>query len=143
MSSQDPTPSELHSDQFDRYEFDSNITVTSSQASGSTSSRKRPRTSRTTAYFDAENVLIWRCKHCTKVYRESGGTTVIKNHLKQQHAIVDTMEEQRAIQRQQNITQAFLRGEESDHKRRRQALEPCSVLRTPFNPATFENLYVR
>jgi BED zinc finger len=152
MSSQDPTPSELHSDQFDGYEFDSNITVTSSQASGSTSSRKRPRTSfvwdhmpahRTTAYFNAENALIWRCKHCTKVYRESGGTTVIKNHLKQQHAIVDTMEEQRAIQRQQNITQAFLRGEESDHKRRRQALEPSSMLRTPFNPATFENLYVR
>src|ERR1700716_166236 len=84
MSSQDPTSSELHSDQFDGYEFDSNITVTSSQASGSTSSRKRPRTSfvwdympahRTTAYFNAENALIWRCKHCTKVYRESGGTT--------------------------------------------------------------------
>jgi hypothetical protein len=71
MSSQDPTPLDLNSDQFDRYEFDTNITVTSSQASGSTLSRKRHGTSivwdhmpahHITAHFNAESALIWRGK---------------------------------------------------------------------------------
>lgn len=73
MSSQDSTLLELNSDQFDGYEFDTNITVTPSQASCSISSRKRHRTSfvwdhmpahRTTVYFNAENALIWCCKQC-------------------------------------------------------------------------------
>jgi hypothetical protein len=67
MSLQDPTLSELHSDQFDRFEFDSNITVTSSQASSSTLSRMRPRTSfvwdympahRTTSVANSSNSLF-------------------------------------------------------------------------------------
>jgi hypothetical protein len=67
MSSQDPTPSELNTYQFDGYEFYYNVTVTSSQVSGSISSPKRPRISfvwdhmlghRTIAYFNAANAVI-------------------------------------------------------------------------------------
>ena len=82
--------------------------------------------------------VYWRCKYCTKEYRESGGTGYIALHLKTAHDIHDTAKQQRASSQQLSIASAFQQGEESQYKRRRLNSLPSSL-----NPATLEQLFVR
>jgi hypothetical protein len=42
---------------------------------------------RNVATLNINGKSIWRCKYCLKKYLESGGTTVITNHLEDQHNI--------------------------------------------------------
>ncbi|KAH8800692.1 hypothetical protein F5884DRAFT_533969 [Xylogone sp. PMI_703] len=64
--------------------------IQSSSSITDTSIKKRPRTSLVwehmpdsseTVYHKGE-WIYWRCRYCPREYRESGGTTVIANHLK-------------------------------------------------------------
>jgi hypothetical protein len=82
--------------------------------------------------------VYWRCKYCTKEYRESGGTGYIALHLKTAHDIHDTIKQQKASAQQLSIATAFQQGEESQCKRRRLNSLPSSL-----NPATLEQLFVR
>ena len=51
--------------------------------------------------------VYWRCKYCTKEYRESGGTGYIALHLKTAHYIHNTAKQQQASSQQLNIAFAF------------------------------------
>jgi hypothetical protein len=82
--------------------------------------------------------VYWRCKYCTKEYRESGGTGYIALHLKTAHDIHDTIKQQKSSAQQLSIATAFQQGEESQCKRRRLNSLPSSL-----NPATLEQLFVR
>ena len=82
--------------------------------------------------------VYWRCKYCTKEYRESGGTGYIALHLKAAHDIHDIAKQQHASSQQLSIASAFQQGEESQYKRRRLNTLPSSI-----NPATLEQLFVR
>jgi hypothetical protein len=82
--------------------------------------------------------VYWRCKYCTKEYRESGGTGYIALHFKTAHDIHDTVKQQKASAQQLSIASAFQQGEESQCKRRRLNSSPSSL-----NPATLEQLFVR
>ena len=82
--------------------------------------------------------VYWRCKYCTKEYRESGGTGYIALHLKTAHDIHDIPKQQHASSHQLSIASAFQQGEESQYKRRRLNTLPSSI-----NPATLEQLFVR
>src|SRR5258708_36455453 len=62
--------------------------------------------------------VYWRCKYCTKEYRESGGTGYIALHLKTAHDINDTAKQQRASSHQISIASTFQQGEVSTYKRR-------------------------
>ena len=82
--------------------------------------------------------VYWRCKYCTKEYRESGGTGYIALHLKTAHDIHDIVKQQKASAQQLSIASAFQQGEESQYKRRRLNSLPSSL-----NPVTLEQLFVR
>jgi len=51
--------------------------------------------------------VYWRCKYCTKEYRESGGTGYIALHLKTAHDIHDIAKQQHASSQQLSIASAF------------------------------------
>src|SRR5271170_93870 len=58
--------------------------------------------------LNKQNKSVWRCKHCFQEYVETGGTTVIFNHLTANHTI--ELKTQRETQRglvQANIKAAF------------------------------------
>ena len=84
---------------------------------------------------------IWRCKYCLKEYLESGGTTVITNHLKDQHHIdICSAQEARTTSIQANIVDAFEKAQQTtNHKRR------ClsSITSRNLDPSVIEQLYVR
>jgi hypothetical protein len=68
--------------------------------------------------YTRDQRVYWRCKYCTKEYRESGGTGYIALHLKTAHDIHDTDKQQKASAQQLSIASAFQQGEESQYKRR-------------------------
>jgi hypothetical protein len=97
--------------------------------------------SRNEVILNKEGKSIWRCKYCITEYRESGGTTIIASHLKEQHNInVSSAQEARTTLMQANIADAFNNAQQTpDYKRR------ClsSVATRDLDPAIIEQLYVR
>ena len=84
---------------------------------------------------------IWQCKYCTKVYLESGGTTVISAHLKDRHNVdISSTQESRTALMQATIVDAFDRAQQSTNYKRR-----ClsTIPTTDIDPAVLEQLYVR
>jgi hypothetical protein len=118
-------------------------TLQSTSSMTNTTVKKRPRTSwvwqhmpgpSNTVYFK-EHHVYWRCQYCPREYKESGGTTIIANHLKT-HDIFDTQKGQRATNQQLSILTAFQHGEQSQAKRRR-------IIDNSINPATLKQVLVR
>jgi hypothetical protein len=118
-------------------------TLQSTSSMTNTTVKKRPRTSwvwqhmpgpLNTVYFK-EHHVYWRCQYCPREYKESGGTTIIANHLKT-HDIFDTQKGQRATNQQLSILTAFQHGEQSQAKRRR-------IIDNSINPATLKQVLVR
>src|SRR3982074_2256125 len=63
----------------------------------------------------------WRCKYCPKRYTLNGGTSIMKQHLKSAHAILESSPRQeRLIKRQRTIDEAITFGEK--HPRKRQLI---------------------
>jgi hypothetical protein len=85
--------------------------------------------------YSKEHHVYWRCQYCPREYKESGGTTIIANHLKT-HDIFDTQKGQRATNQQLSILTAFQHGEQSQAKRRR-------IIDNSINPATLKQVLVR
>jgi hypothetical protein len=86
-----------------------------------------------TLYYK-EQWVCWRCQYCPREYRESGGTTVIANHLKT-HEVYDE-KYGKATNQQLSILRAFQHGEDSQAKRRR-------VTDNSINPATLQQVLIR
>ncbi|KAK9327629.1 hypothetical protein V1520DRAFT_314702 [Lipomyces starkeyi] len=88
--------------------------------------------------LNKEGKSIWRCKYCTTEYRESGGTTVIANHLKEHHNVnISSAQEARTTLMQANIAEAFKNAQQAPgYKRRR-------LSGGELDPALVEQLYVR
>lgn len=58
--------------------------------------------------FNTNGKSVWRCKYCLKEYLESGRTTIIAGHLKDQHNIdISSTQEARTTLMQANIADAF------------------------------------
>jgi hypothetical protein len=91
-------------------------------------------------------VGILRCQYCPCEYRESGGTTIIANHLKSHN--VHCEKDQTATNQQLNILTAFQHGEHSQAKRRRindDSINPATlkqVLRLPEQPVCTAGLHI-
>jgi hypothetical protein len=91
--------------------------------------------------LNAKGKSIWRCKYCTKEYLESGGTTVITGHLKDQYNIdISSTQEARTALMQANIADAFENAQQTTNYKRR-----ClsSIATHDLDPAVIEQLYVR
>ena len=91
--------------------------------------------------LNAKGKSIWRCKYCTKEYLESGGTTVISTHLRDQHHIdISSTQESRTALMQATIIDAFEKAQHTtDYKRRRLSTTDTHDV----DPAVLEQLYVR
>jgi hypothetical protein len=91
-------------------------------------------------YQDKEDNILWRCQHCTRQYKVSGGTRIIMNHLRQRHDIHEyTTREARALNQQISIQQAMSIAQENPYKRRRLNDDSGSSL----DPDQLEVLYVK
>lgn len=89
-----------------------------------------------TLYYSKDRRIEWRCKYCSTIYLESGGTNVIKKHLRGEHNITDlSSSEQKSLRVQASIEHAFDRAKETSYKRRRIASE--------IDTTQFEILFVR
>jgi hypothetical protein len=117
-------------------------TTQSISSTGATSTKKRPRTSwvwqhmpgPSNTVYHKDQCVYWRCQYCPREYRESGGTTVIANHLKTHQVYIQ--EAQKATNQQLNILTAFQHGEQSQAKRRR-------IADSSFDSATFRQVLIR
>lgn len=142
----------LDSDQFDSFNQFIQPDLASQSSSLSTLQshdprpRKRPRKAwiwkhmpdddPETLYYDNKSRVQWRCRYCDTSYLESGGTTVIQNHLVNKHDKRElSTQGQKALRVQASITAAFERASEVNHSRRRHT--------TALDPAQFEYLFVR
>src|SRR5258706_2717386 len=91
--------------------------------------------------LNAKGKSIWRCKHCAKEYLESGGTTIIAGHLKDQHNIdISSTQEARTALMQANIADAYERAQQTSNYKRR-----ClsTIASHDLGPGVVEQLYVR
>ncbi|KAK9233812.1 hypothetical protein V1525DRAFT_415263 [Lipomyces kononenkoae] len=70
--------------------------------------------------FFKDGKSIWHCKYCSTEYRESGGTTVVANHLMQQHNVnISSAQEARTTSMQVNIAEAFKNSRQGPEYKRR------------------------
>ena len=96
---------------------------------GDRRTRKRPRKAwvwnhmpddSDTIYHDTQGRVQWRCRYCPAAYLETGGTTVIQNHLVNKHDKRELSSQgKKAVQVQASITATFERATEISHTRRR------------------------
>ena len=118
----------------------------SSQLCSITSNQKRSRTSfiwshmlgdSNTVYFNAQQVIVWRCGICKKEYHEAGGTRGPKKHLLKYHSITDPKEGTKLLAQTMSIAEAFKRGQEALLYTKRRKLHKS------FDIATFQQLFIR
>lgn len=97
---------------------------------------------RNAVLLNMQNKSVWRCKHCLQEYVESGGTSIIFQHLATNHMI--DLKTQKETQRglvQANIKAAFDQVAQSgEHKRRR--LDSTNTTEN-LDPAILERLYIK
>jgi hypothetical protein len=79
---------------------------------------------------------FWRCKYCFSKYKMNGGTRVIAEHLKSQHAKTDITIDANLIGVTQQIELAFARSVLNTHKRRK------VIGSESFDPRVFEELLI-
>jgi Zn-finger protein len=117
-----------------------------------THTKKRLRTSyiwshtasndRNEVIINDKGVSVWRCQYCNKDYVESGGTDIVKRHLRAHNILPEASS--REVQReriQENLKDAFARaGQLGDHKRRRLN---STISTESLDPAMLEQLYVQ
>jgi hypothetical protein len=124
----------------------------SSESSFSVSKRRwawiwkhMPDPSPYTIYRDRYNRSVWKCYYCPRVYRESGGTRIISQHLRQNHRIHEfSKREERQQLVQKSIQQAMATAERSNHKRRRICSDDDdNDSFKPIDPAVLEVLTVK
>ena len=72
-------------------------------------------------YHPTTGKLEWRCKYCPKRYTLNGGTSIMKQHLKSVHGILESSPRQeRLLKRQRTIEEAITFREK--HPRKRQLI---------------------
>jgi hypothetical protein len=75
-------------------------------------------------YHPTTEKLEWRCKYCPKRYSLNGGTSIMKQHLKSAHGILESSPRQeRLIKRQRTIEEAITFAEKRPRKRQLIALD--------------------
>jgi hypothetical protein len=75
-------------------------------------------------YHPTTAKLEWRCKYCLKRYTLNGGTSIMKQHLKLVHGILESSPRQeRLLKRQRTIEEAITFGEKHPRKRQLIALD--------------------
>ncbi|KAH8799375.1 hypothetical protein F5884DRAFT_863545 [Xylogone sp. PMI_703] len=126
--------------------------VPSSQAGGNTSEATEGND--TPEKIAQKRRSIWRCKYCTQVYVDSGGTGNARRHLKKHHSHqIQSQNEKRIDRYQGHIDMAEFRAQSAvaNNKRRRydgsyvEAEEEDDDGRGPgceLDPAVLEQLYV-
>ncbi|KAK9356264.1 hypothetical protein V1523DRAFT_402869 [Lipomyces doorenjongii] len=70
--------------------------------------------------LNKEGESIWRCKYCSTEYRESGGTTVLANHMQKHHNVnISSAQDAQSTLIQANISDASKNARQApDYKRR-------------------------
>lgn len=93
-----------------------------------------------TRYFNGEGFEIWKCHYCPKMYRVSGGTTIVSKHLLETHNIPDNSPRGIEAKRKQlSLEQAEQIAKENPQKRRK--LNAGN--RDSIDPDVFEVLYTK
>lgn len=101
-----------------------------------------------TMYYNDQGHPIWKCMHCSRVYKESGGTRIVIRHLRQFHSIDMTSPRQEKRKRVGGaIEKAMGRAAETGgYKRRRLEVEAVeAVVKDEYkiDPNVLELLFVR
>jgi hypothetical protein len=101
----------------------SSASASASATSSATANRRSSKVwdhtpvSRCDIIHNHQSKLIWRCKYCLKEYLESGGTTIIVGHQKGHGIDISSSQEIRTTSIQSNITNAFDKAKQTNHKR--------------------------
>ena len=85
-----------------------------------------------TVYFNAKQVIVWRCGICKKEYHEVGRTRGLKKH-----SITDPKEGTKLLAQTMLIAEAFKRGQEALPYTKR-----CKLHKS-FDIATFQQLFIQ